>query len=110
MTQTIEPFICLNDFEYMDNFSEGWHSHGKGRIPVEALVIGYPITDWSREQPRRFDIVAHQYTVGQLMRVINEVVCQELAKGNNFAPHYAEDYCIERITVKDGVAEIQFGS
>ena len=110
MKQTIEPFICLNDFEYMDNFSQGFHSHGKGRIPVEALVIGYPITDWSREQPKRFDIKAKPYYVGELLRTINEVVTNELAKGNNFAPHVAEDYCIECVTIEDGICTVEFGS
>lgn len=110
MTRIIEPFICLNDFEYMDNFSLGWHSHGQGRIPAEQLRIGYPITDWSREGEKMFPIEAKMYTIGELMRAINEVVCKEIEKGNNYAPHVAEDYCIERITMKDGVAIVEFGS
>ena len=110
MKQTITPFICLNDFENMDNFSKGWHSHGKGRIAAEKLRIGYPISDWSVDDVKTFPIEAKMYTVGELMRAINQVVVGELAKGNNYAPHVAEDYCIEHITVVDGVVSVEFGS
>lgn len=110
MKQTITPFICLNDFEYMDNFSQGWHSHGKGRIAAKTLCVGYPIADWSIGEIKTFSIEEKTYTVGELMRAINKVVVDELAKGSNYAPHIAEDYCIEHITVMDGVVSVEFGS
>jgi hypothetical protein len=31
-------------------------------------------------------------------------------KGNNYAPHNWNDYTIERITILDNVATIEFGS
>lgn len=110
MTRTISPYICLNDFEYMDNFSRGWHSRGKGRIAAETLRIGYPIADWSAGEVKTFPIEAKMYFVGELMKAINQVVVNELAKGNNYAPHVAEDYCIEHITIVDGVVSVEFGS
>ena len=106
----ISPYICLNDFEYMDNYSKGWHSYGAERIEVEKLSIGYPVADWSEGEVRSFPVEKKAYTVGELFRAINDVVVAEIDKGNNYAPHVADDYCMERITVLDGVAEVQFGS
>lgn len=106
----LSPYICLNDFEYMDNYSKGWHSHGAERIEVEKLSIGYPVADWSEGEVRSFPVEKKSYTVGELMRAINDVVVAEIDKGNNYAPHVADDYCIEHVYIVDGVAEVVFGS
>jgi hypothetical protein len=106
----IDPYICLNDFEYMDNYSKGWHSHGGERIEVEKLSIGYPVADWRQGEVRQFPIERKKYTVGELFRAINKVVVDEIAKDNNYAPHCADDYCIEHVIITDGVAQVQFGS
>ena len=106
----LSPYICLNDFEYMDNYSKGWHSHGAERIEVEKLSIGYPVADWSEGEERTFPIEKKAYTVGELFRAINKVVADEIDKGHNYAPHSIEDYCIEHVYIVDGVAEVVFGS
>lgn len=78
---------------------------------VHTISIGYPIADWSRGERKTFTIdKPKEMTAELLMSSINAVVVSELTKGNNFAPHAAEDYCIEHITVMDGVAEVEFGS
>ena len=52
MKQTIEPFICLNDFEYMDNYTDysisdeeeicGIATEGNG---VFAVIDNVPVSD-----------------------------------------------------------------
>ena len=106
----LSPFICLNDFEYMDNYSIGYHSHGAEGIEVDLLSIGYPVSDWRKNEERTFPIEKKKYTVGELMRAINKVVAEEIDKGHNYAPHSIEDYCIEHVYIIDGVAQVEFGS
>jgi len=110
MKRTITPFICLNDFEYMDNFSKGWHHSSPELLHVEGVRIGYPITDWGQGGAKTFAVDPKYYTVGELMRTVNALVIDEINKGNNYAPHDAEDYCIECIEVMDNIANISFGS
>ena len=45
-----------------------------------------------------------------LLLEINRAVTIELDKGENYAPHCAEDYCIEIIDIVDNVATVEFGS
>lgn len=112
MTQTIQPFICLNDFEYMDNYSKGFHSHGAPKFDIKYIRVGYPIVDFTQGTLKVFTAEDGQTecTVGELMHRINDLVIAEIDKGNNYAPHSAEDYCIERIDIIDNMATVQFGS
>ena len=112
MKQTISPFICLNDFEYMDNFSKGWHQHGAPKLNIKYIRVGYPIVDWSKREYKVFTAADGQteVSVGDLLHRINNHVVAELNKGNNYAPHVAEDYCIERIEILDNMATVYFGS
>ena len=112
MTHTIKPFICLNDYEYMDNYSTGFHSHGAPKFNIKYIRVGYPIVDWTENTYKVFTAEDGQteVTIGELLHRINDNVVAELNKGNNFAPHDAEDYCIERIDILDNMATVQFGS
>lgn len=109
MRKTIEPFIPLTDYEYMDNFSMGYHSK-TGSIKAESIKIGYPIADWSNNETKMFPIENREYTIRELMRKVSEIVALEIEKGNNFAPHIVDDYCIEKITIIDGIALVDIGS
>ena len=109
MKKTIEAFIPLTDYEYMDNFSMGFHSK-TGSIDVNSIKIGYPIADWLNNETKIFPIENRKYTIGELMRKISEIVANEIEKGNNFAPHVVDDYCIEKITIVDGIALVDIGS
>ena len=101
------PYINIVDYEAMESYSTGWHSMDGKTIEVEKLKVGYPISDAS---DRVFPIEKKAYTVEELLKAISHVVCSEIVKGNNFAPHALEDYVIEDIRVSHGVAEVIFGS
>lgn len=101
------PYINIVDYENMKNYSNGWHSMGGEPIEVEKLKVDYPISD---AYGRVFPIEKKAYTVEELLKAISHVVCAEIVKGNNFAPHALEDYVIEDIRVSRGVAEVVFGS
>ena len=73
MKKTINPFIPLTDYEYMDKFSMGYHSK-TGSIKVKSIKIGYPIADWLNDKTKIFSIENREYTIGELMRKISEIV------------------------------------
>lgn len=111
MKRTIEPFICLNDAEGFKAWSEGYHTHGGEKLNVHTISIGYPVADWGKGEIRQFILgKPGAMTAEMLMHYISGIVTAEIAHGNNYAPHVAEDYCIERITVTDGVALVEIGS
>lgn len=110
MKTVITPFIQLDDKEYMLNFSTGYHSHGAKEFPVDTLRIGYPIADWGRGEFRTFEYSPKGATVGAIMLHAAKIVREEVEKGNNYAQHNWNDYTIERITILDNVATIEFGS
>ena len=110
MKKEITTCIPLDDQEYMLNFSIGYHSHGAKEFPVDTIRIGYPIADWGRGEYRTFDYQPKGATVGAIMLAAAKIVREEVKKGNNYAPHNWNDYTIERITILDNVATIEFGS
>jgi len=103
----LSPYINIVDYETMKSYSTGWHSMGGETIEVEKLKVDYPI---SVVRDIVFPVEKKAYTVEELLKTISYVVCAEIVKGNNFAPHALEDYVIEEIRVSRGVAEVVFGS
>ena len=111
MKTTIEPFIQLDDKDYMMNFSLGYHGHGAPTFNIDTISIGYPVADWRRGEVRPFKVKnGTNASVGMIMLAAADIVKKECKKGNNYAPHIWSDYCIERITIRDNVATIEFGS
>ena len=110
MKTEIKTCITLDDNEYMLNFSIGYHSHGVKEFPVDTIRIGYPIADWGRGEYRTFEHKPKGATIGAIMLAAAKIVSEEIEKGNNYACHNWNDYTIERITIIDNVATIEFGS
>ena len=110
MTQTIKPFVCLNDIEAIYDFAR--ENPSPVDFSVDTIRVGYPVCDWSREEYKEFKTLDNKPAISTtaLLLEINRAVTTELSKGNNFAPHDAEDYCIERIDILDNMATVQFGS
>ena len=113
MKQVYKPFVCLNDWAAIRKYSEEQQPGNiwERIIPMHTIRVGYPVADWSRGEVKEWSIDhTSKESVRSLLGEINAVVTDAIAKGDNYGPHAAEDYCIERITVKDGVAEVEFGS
>jgi hypothetical protein len=106
----LTPFICLNDFEGIDKYSKGFHSHGAPKFKIKHIRVGYPVADFGSGKFKVFTLAENQtLTAGELLRLINDFVVGELKKSDNTA-HKKEDYCIEKVEILRNKAEVQFGS
>ena len=108
MNTTIKPFVYLNDIKSFYDFAR----ENPVSIAVDTIRVGYPVADWSREEYKEFKTIDGKpvFSIADLLLEINRAVICELDKGENFAPHCADDYCIERITINDNVCIVDFGS
>lgn len=113
MKQEYQPFVCLNDWDAIRKYSEEQQPDNVWEpiIPMHTIRVGYPVADWSRGEVREWHIDhTSKESVRSLLGEINAVVTDEIRKGNNYGHHVAEDYCIELVTIEDGICTVQFGS
>ena len=110
MNTTIKPFVCLNDIEAFYDFAR--ENPSPVDFSVDTIRVGYPVADCSREEYKEFKTHDGEPAISTvaLLLEINRAVRIELDKGENYAPHCAEDYCIEIIDIVDNVATVYFGS
>ena len=108
MKTKITPFIPLTDYEYMDNFSIGYHSK-QPKLDIREVHIGYPLVQ-DLDTVRRYKVDFKDASVSRLMHFIAATIIKEDIDGNNYGPHIVQDYCIEIINIENGIATISIGS
>ena len=108
MKTKITPFIEATDYEYMDNFSKGYHLH-QPLLNIQRIEIGYPLVQ-DLNTTRKYNVDMQDATIGRLMHAISAILINEDCAGNNYGPHRVEDYCIEIINIDNGIATISIGS
>lgn len=111
MKYEIKPFVMLNDIEGIYEFAD------ENPIPapfsVDTIRIGYPIVDYGKESYHDFPTSNGKPIEGnhlELLLEINTIINRECDKGNNYAPHCKEDYCIEVIEIENNIANVSIGS
>ena len=116
MKYRIEPFIMLNDFdELLEYTSMELTMVEKGyRIPVplyiDTIRMGYPVIDYSEGDHKDFRVDDPVRTLTGLLLEINRIINVECDNGHNYAPHDKSDYCIEVIEIEDNIANVFIGS
>ena len=118
MKYRIEPFIMLNDFdELLEYTSMELTMVEKGyRIPVplyiDTIRMGYPVIDYSEGDHKDFPVLDNDpvRTLTGLLLEINRRINVECDNGHNYAPHDKSDYCIEVIEIEDNIANVFIGS
>ncbi len=110
MNTTIKPFVCLDDIEAFYDFAR--ENPSSVDFSVDTIRVGYPIADWSLEEYKEFKTLDGKPAISTvaLLLEINRAVTTELDKGNNYACHSKEDYCIEEIEIIDNIAIVSIGS
>ena len=113
MKQVYKPFVCLNDWEAIRKYSAEQQPDNVWEriIPMHTIRVGYPVADWSRGEVKEWTIEQElKESVRSLLGEINACVTDAIRQGLNYGPHVAEDYCIECVTIEDGVCTVEFGS
>ena len=110
MKYEIRPFVMLNDIEGIYVFAD----ENPSPVPfsVDTIRVGYPIIDYFKESYHDFPTSDGKPIEGThlLLLEINNLIDRECNKGNNYAPHCKEDYCIEIVRIEDNIAHVEIGS
>ena len=110
MKREIRPFVMLNDIDGIYDFADG--EVMDEQMSVNTIRIGYPIIDYCKESSHDFPTLEGKpcRSIVTLLLEINRRINIECDKGNNYAPHHKEDYCIEVIKIEDNIANVFVGS
>ena len=107
----LRPFVCLEDYPEIRRYAETVPGGREHNIMVRSIRIGYPVADWSRGEVKEWKLGHDEpESVLSLLLTIKALTLEELARGSNYGPHRPQDYCIELVTVEDGVCTVRFGS
>lgn len=106
MALSFNPFVCVNDFDEINEFVE--KEAYDTPLEVDTIYIGYPITeDCEMEDFYNGKPITN---LRDLMMEINTIIDREVKAGHNYAPHVIEDYCIEIVEVTGNVCCVDVGS
>jgi hypothetical protein len=110
MKYEIRPFVMLNDIEGIYEFAN--EDPSPAPFSVDTIRIGYPIIDYVKESYHDFPTTDGKpvASTASLLLEINALINKECDKGNNYAPHCKEDYCIEVVRIEDNIADVEIGS
>ena len=108
MALSFNPFVCVNDFDEINEFVEK-EAYDKP-LNVQRIYIGYPITEDGEMDEFYHNEDKPLTTLRDLMMEINSIIDREVKSGHNYAPHVIEDYCIEIVEVTDDVCCVDVGS
>ena len=110
MKYEIRPFVMLNDIDGIYEFADS--NHSPVQFSVDTIRVGYPIVDYGKESYHDFPTSDGKpiQNTHVLLLEINSLINKECNKGNNYAPHEKDDYCIEIIRITDNIADVSIGS
>ena len=110
MKYEIRPFVMLNDIEGIYKFAD--KNPSPEPFSVDTIRIGYPIIDYMKDEYKDFSTLDGKpvNSTAALLLEINSLIDRECDKGNNYAPHVKEDYCIEVVKIEDNIAYAIIGS
>ena len=117
MALSFNPFVCVNDFDEINEFVEKETRSRKElniesslNLNVQRIFIGYPITEDGEMDEFYHNEDKPLTNLRDLMMEINSIIDREVKAGHNYAPHVIEDYCIEIGEVTGDMCCVDVGS
>lgn len=96
--------LQVNDRDGFKVFSDEYHKN-HGLLRVRTISILYPFS-----HNRRFPIEERDYTIGELLCKISDIMNEADGEGAIAAPHELDDFIIEKISTRRDTIYVSFGS